>query len=236
MKLFFLAAASITLFSTAPLHGQESSLEQYVASIRSVHQVKQSIITALNAECATGNCENNNATEICSLVGALDVRTGNLITTMDKNHIAKPEIAISISDIQLFKRIWKQCRPSSYQYWNYGTILHVVYEFDPNEDAEIRKLLGLYRHSSKTADQRTFSNDSSLVADKKLTQCLISKARYGQYSSYDGGKSARVLLEQACPVEYVGWIESCEKNADTRNSCVMKASILAQTAIKLLNK
>ena len=119
------------------------NLEEYVSSIKSVEQIKEALRTPMTETCGTGSCFNNNATEICSLVGALDIRLNNLITNTNLNFKPKPELQVSSSDLQLMKRIWKQCKPSNYQYWNYGSILHVIYDADPREDEEIRKLLGI---------------------------------------------------------------------------------------------
>lgn len=72
--------------------------------------------------------------------------------------------------------------------------------------------------------------------DSNLTYCLLPKAQYGEYSSYDGGKSARHLLQDECPNEYMAWEESCEAHGDTSNNCVLKSMIIAQAAIKKFGK
>jgi hypothetical protein len=72
--------------------------------------------------------------------------------------------------------------------------------------------------------------------DKALTECLLPKAQYGQYSSSDGGKSAEILLEKECTGEYAAWVEQCQKAGDTQENCVVKSAIIAQTAIKAFNK
>jgi len=73
--------------------------------------------------------------------------------------------------------------------------------------------------------------------DKVLTECLLPKAEYGQYSSYDGGKSAEILLEKECPDEYMAWVQSCQEVlGQDENTCVVKAAIIAQAAIKQFNK
>src|SRR6266581_2841069 len=70
--------------------------------------------------------------------------------------------------------------------------------------------------------------DVSRTIDKQLLQCLMPKAQYGQYSSYDGGKSARILLEQECTHEYLAWIKSCVAAGDTQDNCILKVAIIAQ--------
>jgi hypothetical protein len=74
--------------------------------------------------------------------------------------------------------------------------------------------------------------------DKALQYCLLPKAQYGQYSSYDGGKSAGALLEEGCPREFFDWMNSCEKkiSGDDEKTCFTKAMILSQVAIKTFNK
>jgi hypothetical protein len=151
-------------FSTTVANGQNSAVEKYVASIQSVEQVKESLRSALTANCATGSCVNNNATEICSLTGALDLRLDNLISNFDTKYVSQPKIPISVTDLQLFKRIWKQCRPTTYQYWNYGTVLHVAYEFDSREDAEIRRSLGLKLEQKLPTEQPAAIRSSPTVA------------------------------------------------------------------------
>jgi hypothetical protein len=128
---------------TAASVKSEPDLEKFVASIQSVEHIKQKLRVPMTETCGTGSCFNNNATEICALVGALDIRLNNLITNRNPNFKPKPELQIHPSDLELMKRIWQQCKPSNYQYWNYGAVLHVIYDPDPREDEEIRKLLGI---------------------------------------------------------------------------------------------
>lgn len=137
-------AACILLFSgVANAQSGGSDLEKFVASIKSVAQVKQEIKQQLSETCGTGTCFNNNATAVCSYVGALDVRLNNLITSTSSSFTPKPELPITEGDLHLMKRIWRQCKPSNYQFWNYGQMLHVMYDADPKEDIEIRKALGI---------------------------------------------------------------------------------------------
>ena len=137
------AASLIVLSGMANAQGTGTELEKFVASIKSMNQVKAELKQHLSEVCGTGTCFNNNATAVCAYVGALDERLNNLITNTNPKFTPKPELPISESDLRLMKRIWRQCKPSSYQYWNYGQMLHVIYDPNPKEDAEIRRALGI---------------------------------------------------------------------------------------------
>lgn len=71
---------------------------------------------------------------------------------------------------------------------------------------------------------------------RRLTECLKVKAQSGQYSYYDGGKSARKLLEDECADEYHGYIVECMKGGVGRNQCIFSAAGGAQVILGLLNK
>ena len=93
---------------------------------------------------------------------------------------------------------------------------------------------------SDTARRETNSNQPArkpdTPQDKVFSACLSRNASKPAYTSFDGGKSARALLEKDCPNEYLAWVESCIKAGDKQNSCVLKATILAQRALKLRNR
>ena len=73
--------------------------------------------------------------------------------------------------------------------------------------------------------------------NKALTHCLLPKAQYGQYSSYDGGKGALALLTEGCPDEMVAYVKNCENNSRASEQvCEANALIIAQAAIKSFNK
>ena len=72
--------------------------------------------------------------------------------------------------------------------------------------------------------------------DKIFSACLTKNASKPTYTSFDGGKSARALLETDCPDEYLAWVDSCIKTGGRQNSCVLKAAIRAQGALKLRNR
>jgi hypothetical protein len=70
---------------------------------------------------------------------------------------------------------------------------------------------------------------------KAFTDCIISKAKNGEYSSLDGGKSATRLLGE-CPDQWKEYVDACMRSGDTDGDCTLKSGILAQAALKLLNK
>jgi hypothetical protein len=135
--------AFILLLLAEVVFAEDTIVQKYVASIRSIEQVKSAIRNAMSAECASGSCANNNATEICTLVGGIDVRLDGIVTSDNARYKPKPEFPISSQDLQILKMIWRQCKPTNYQFWNYGSVLHVWYEPNPRDDAEIRRALGL---------------------------------------------------------------------------------------------
>lgn len=69
----------------------------------------------------------------------------------------------------------------------------------------------------------------------RLSECLLPKAQYGQYSSYDGGKSAISLMKD-CPKESLNYIDACRKTGKDSGQCNLEVGILAQMALKLFNK
>lgn len=69
----------------------------------------------------------------------------------------------------------------------------------------------------------------------KLSQCLLPRAQYSQYSSYDGGKSAISLMKD-CPTEARNYIEACRKTGRESDQCSLEVGILAQMALKSFNK
>jgi hypothetical protein len=50
----------------------------------------------------------------------------------------------SIGLVESFRdRIWGQCKPTNYQYWNFDRMLHVYYVPSPAIDRRVRKALGV---------------------------------------------------------------------------------------------
>ncbi|BAZ83605.1 hypothetical protein PN497_02550 [Sphaerospermopsis kisseleviana CS-549] len=122
---------------------QQTQGQKLVDSIQSVAQVKRQLkelFTNLN-QCGTGGCFNMITTNICELVGALDVKLdGKIIGEM--SGFSDTKLPISASDLKLMKKIFSQCKPTNYQYWKWETVLHVGYDPTPQIDKEIRAALG----------------------------------------------------------------------------------------------
>ncbi|MGA2989546.1 MAG: hypothetical protein ABSD88_03645 [Candidatus Korobacteraceae bacterium] len=78
--------------------------------------------------------------------------------------------------------------------------------------------------------------DGEDVLSKQLIYCLMPKAQYGQYSSYDGGKSAASLLQDACPSEYLAWVNNCKRLGTSERQCILAAAVTAQKVIKSFGK
>ncbi|MEA5579817.1 hypothetical protein VB620_00500 [Nodularia harveyana UHCC-0300] len=139
-------AISTVLFLSLPKQvlGQQTEGQKLVDSIQSVAQVKgqlKQIFENLN-QCNSGYCFNIMTTEICELVGALDVKVdGKIIGEMSGGSDVK--IPISASDLSFMKKIFSQCKPTNYQYGNWESILHVAYLPTDKIDLEIRAALGV---------------------------------------------------------------------------------------------
>jgi len=104
------------------------------------------------------------------------------------------------------------------------------------------RIPGLEQNAAPSDIDRPQTNSNQLgrkpnsPEDRIFSACLTKNASKLTYTSFDGGKSARALLEKDCPDEYLAWVDSCIKTGDRRNSCVLKAAILAQGALKLRNR
>ena len=73
------------------------------------------------------------------------------------------------------------------------------------------------------------------ATDKAFTDCMLSKAKLGSYSSADGGRSSVRLLGE-CPTEWNAYVDACVGSGDTEGNCTLKSGVLAQAALKLLGK
>ena len=69
-----------------------------------------------------------------------------------------------------------------------------------------------------------------------LSYCVVPTAQYGQYSSYDGGKSLGVLLMDKCNNEFLAWKKSCIADGGTEDGCVTEGFVFVQAALKKFNK
>lgn len=234
MKMMLLRTVAVLVTATTSLWATEtqSEVERYVASIRSVGDAKSRLLAHLNPECGTGSCADNNAGEVCNLVAALDIRAGGVITAPGQP-VQPSNIAITGTDLQLMRRIWRQCRPTSHGYWNRAELLRVTYQGDDKEVAELSSAL---RAAVKLSRTDAGSNQTmSPNEDKALSNCLTDQAQRGTYSSLDGGRSAVSMLK-VCHTPVQGWLNSCIARGESQDSCTQKVLILGQVALKLVGK
>jgi hypothetical protein len=69
--------------------------------------------------------------------------------------------------------------------------------------------------------------------------CLIANAKTGNYTSKDGGKSAIMLMGDACKPQWDAWQKECIAEGGTDagpNGCTVQAGILSQSTLLLLKK
>jgi uncharacterized protein len=85
------------------------------------------------------------------------------------------------------------------------------------------------------APQAPAAPASSGNVNKDFTDCLLAKAKDGQFSSFDGGKSAMRLLGE-CPDQWKAYVDACMRSGDTDGNCTLRSGALAQVALKLLGK
>lgn len=135
-------AIAILIASISPLEAAEpqGEVERYVSSLPPLAAVKSLLHDHLNPQCGSGVCVENNAGEVCNLVGALDVRVGGVIASPGQP-AQSPDFSISASDLLLMRRIWRQCRPTSWGYWNRSYLLRVTYQGNEKEVAEVSSAL-----------------------------------------------------------------------------------------------
>ena len=69
-----------------------------------------------------------------------------------------------------------------------------------------------------------------------LSYCVVPTAQYGQYSSYDGGKSPGNILLEKCGNEFLAWKKSCMADGGTEDSCLAEGFVYVQSALKKFNK
>ena len=139
----FVVGLSARAEQELPLERQRS-LQKEINAIQSVAQVKTRIkdLFAVRDKCAVGSCHNYASTSICSEVGMLDVRVGGKIMNEAKSSDSA-SLPVSEADLSLMRRVFSQCKPSNYQYWNWDTVLHVVYSPTCAEDQKIRQQFDL---------------------------------------------------------------------------------------------
>lgn len=125
---------------------EERDLKVEVESIKSVAEVKEIIKELLvnRDQCRVGSCFNFTSTAICSQVGMLDIRVDGKIFSGGTGW-TDSVLPISKSDLDLMQLIFSQCKPTNYQYWNWGVMLHVWYDPSCQVDQKIRARLGITR-------------------------------------------------------------------------------------------
>ena len=118
--------------------------DAHIEAIQSVDQVKKAIKRSIEGidECQAGSCYNTRSRQICEMVAALDVQVNGLIINEMKS-LGKTGLPISKNDLTFMKNIFKQCKPTNYQYWLYPYLLHVIYSPSPQADQQVRRLLGI---------------------------------------------------------------------------------------------
>jgi hypothetical protein len=65
---------------------------------------------------------------------------------------------------------------------------------------------------------------------------VVPTAQYGQYSSYDGGKSIGNILMDKCNNEFLAWKKSCIEDGGSDEKCVSEGFVFAQSSLKKFNK
>lgn len=146
LRVITVAITTSALPNLALAQGRDLSAE--VNSIKSIAQVKQNIsaLLANRDQCGVGSCFNGTSTAICEQVGMLDVRVNGKIFS-GATGWTDSVLPISKSDLDLMKLIFSQCKPTNYQYWNWGLMLHVWYNPSCQDDQKIRTGLGMSRQS-----------------------------------------------------------------------------------------
>jgi hypothetical protein len=140
------AAIALPLMAIiTPAIAQESDLQQQIDRITSVEQVKEELAELIRSsdQCGVGSCFNASRTAVCNTVAMLDVQVNGQILN-DMTSVGNPgKIAIAPKDLQLMRDIFSQCKPTTYQYWNYNSILHVYYVPTGAIDRSVRQALGI---------------------------------------------------------------------------------------------
>ncbi|MFB1486961.1 MULTISPECIES: hypothetical protein [unclassified Thiocapsa] len=144
----FVLICFVQLQIAAPHSYAESraeSSDKLIASINSVEVAKNEIRSAMaeSDNCPTGSCMDSWYTMICDIVAALDVNVAGKILDPYTMTGGESKFAISSYDVRHMKEIFAQCKPTNYQYWNHGELLHVVYRPDEKSSLEIDEYLGI---------------------------------------------------------------------------------------------
>jgi hypothetical protein len=75
----------------------------------------------------------------------------------------------------------------------------------------------------------------SNAVNRQLSECILPKVQYGQYSSYDGAKSV-LSLEEQCAEPVVRYEEQCEASGHSEQECTLQLAVLMKAAMRMFNK
>lgn len=79
-------------------------------------------------------------------------------------------------------------------------------------------------------------NPKTTALFEMLSYCVVPAAQYGQFSSYDGGKSSGYLLMDRCANEFNAWNKSCLEDGGSKDSCLTEGLVYVQSILKKFNK
>ena len=131
-KLWCLIGGFVLLSVSSNSYADESEQTQFIQQFNSAKKSKILILESFDSlqQCGVGSCDNAYRTDICEQVAAVDIQTGYQIT----GDVGGADVKFKLhsSDLALFKDLYASCKPTSYQYWNFDSLFHVVY----NSDAE----------------------------------------------------------------------------------------------------
>jgi hypothetical protein len=89
---------------------------------------------------------------------------------------------------------------------------------------------------SVTPPQPVSRPQSTKEITRAFTECLVAKAKSNDsYTSLDGGKSAVMLLGD-CEDTMNAYVDDCKSAGGTEGDCTVKAGLLSQAGLKLLNR
>ena len=125
IALLGILALSAPITHAAP--GDDEKHGQYLKQFSSSKKSKQMILESFKSlqGCPSGSCDNLFRTTICEQIAAVDIQTGYQISGEMSG--VERKFKLNQSDEALFKKLFSSCRPSSYQFWQFDSLLHVIY-------------------------------------------------------------------------------------------------------------
>lgn len=126
----------------------QRNIEQEAGSIKSTKDIKtvfREMLIDLE-HCGTGSCSNNIRLNICDYLCLVDVRLDGLITK-DWGSGKNPGLKISKEELELLHRIYRSCKVTHYQHWNYSMFTHVSFNPIPQDKKWIYTKLGLTEYA-----------------------------------------------------------------------------------------